>query len=66
MLAEFQQAFAKLLAVVARLSNEELNSPGRFPGTSVERPPWQAIAVHSFEHDREHMEMIRTWLKRTQ
>lgn len=65
-LAEFQQAFDKLLAVVARLSDEDLNMPGRFPGTSVERPPWRVIAVHSFEHDREHIEMIRTWLERMQ
>lgn len=65
-LTEFRQAFEKLLAVVERLSDEDLNTPGRFPGTSVERPPWRAIAVHAYDHDREHIEMIRTWLARTQ
>jgi hypothetical protein len=65
-LTEFQQAFEKLLAVVEHLSDEDLNTPGRFPGTSVERPPWRAIAVHSYNPDQEHIEMIRTWLERPQ
>lgn len=65
-LTEFRQAFEKFLAVVERLSDEDLNTLGRFPGTSVERPPWRAIAVHSYDHDREHIEMIRTWLARTE
>lgn len=65
-LTEFRQVFEKLQAVVERLSDEDLTTPGRFPGTSAERPPWRAIAIHSYDHDREHIEMIRRWLKRTQ
>jgi len=63
-LVEFREAFEKLLAAVEHLTDEDLNMPGRFPGTSAERPPWRAIAIHSYEHDREHIEMIRAWLER--
>jgi hypothetical protein len=38
-LAEFRQAFDKLIAAVERLTGDDLNTPGRFPGTSVDRPP---------------------------
>ncbi|HIO62670.1 MAG TPA: hypothetical protein EYN37_00340, partial [Dehalococcoidia bacterium] len=38
-LAEFRQAFDKLIAAVERLTGGELNTPDRFPGTSVDRPP---------------------------
>ncbi|MFP6568666.1 MAG: hypothetical protein VB961_15490, partial [Dehalococcoidia bacterium] len=38
-LAEFRQAFDKLIAAVERLTGGELNTPDRFPGTLVDRPP---------------------------
>ena len=38
-LAEFRQAFDKLIAAVERLTGDDLNTPDRFPGTSVDRPP---------------------------
>jgi uncharacterized damage-inducible protein DinB len=62
-LHEFRMVFNRFLDVVDRLSNEEINSPGRFPGTTVERPPWRAIAIHTYEHDREHIDMITAWMK---
>lgn len=58
-LAEFRHAFARFLSVVEGLSDAELNQPGRFPDTNADRLPWQAIAVHSYEHDREHIAMIQ-------
>jgi len=61
-LAEFRTAFVRFLSVVEGLSDAALNQPGRFPDTSADRLPWQAIAVHSYEHDREHIAMIRQWL----
>ena len=60
-LADFRQAHERLLNVIERLSEEDLATPGRFPGTSVEWPPWRKIAVHSCHHDREHVDMIRVW-----
>ena len=61
-LAEFRRVHERFVAVVATLSDAELNQPGRFPDTSANRLPWQAIAVHSYEHDREHIALIRQWL----
>jgi uncharacterized protein (TIGR03083 family) len=61
-LTDFRQSFDKLIAAVMGLSDDELNTPGRFPGTTAERPPWKAIAIHSYEHDREHTKDIRTWM----
>lgn len=62
-LTQFRQAHARFLEVVEGLSEEDLSNPGRFPGTSVEWPPWRRIAVHSCDHDREHTEMTRSWLR---
>lgn len=63
-LAEFRTAFTRFMAVVEGLSDADLNQPGRFPDTSAARLPWQAIAVHSYEHDREHIAMIRDWMEK--
>jgi hypothetical protein len=41
----------------------DLVTPGRFPGTSVERPPWLDIGLNSWMHEREHLEGIRAWLR---
>lgn len=64
-LAEFRTAFTHFMAVVEGLSDADLNQPGRFPDTSAARLPWQAIAVHSYEHDREHIAMIRDWMEKS-
>lgn len=64
-LAAFRTAYARFVAVVEGLSDEELNQPGRFSDTATKRLPWQAIAVHSYEHDREHIAMIRHWLQQS-
>ena len=61
-LADFRSAHDRFLKVIEALSEEDLATPGRFPGTSAEWPPWRRIAVHSCDHDREHMAMIRAWL----
>jgi uncharacterized protein (TIGR03083 family) len=61
-LAEFRTVFTRFIAVVEGLSDAELNQPGRFPDTNAVKLPWQAIAVHSYEHDREHIAMIRDWM----
>ncbi len=63
-LADFREAHERFLGVIERLSEEDLARPGRFPGTSPEWPPWRKIAVHSCDHDQEHIDMIRAWLGR--
>src|SRR5262249_51950191 len=61
-LDELRQVFAGFVAAVERLSDEDLVTPGRFPGTSPERLPWQDIADNSWMHEREHVAGIRSWL----
>lgn len=63
-LADFRQAFDMLVTAVDRLSDEDLVTPGRFPGTTGERPPWQDITHNSFQYEREHIAMIRRWDRR--
>jgi uncharacterized protein (TIGR03083 family) len=62
-LAELRQVFVGLVAAVERLSDADLITPGRFPGTSAERLPWQDIGHNSWMHEHEHVAMIRTWLQ---
>lgn len=62
-LAAFRSAHQRFLTVIEALSEEDLATPGRFPGTSAEWPPWRKIAAHSCDHDREHITMIRAWLE---
>lgn len=63
-LTEFDQAFDALVSAVDWLTDEDLVTPGRFLGTAADLPPWKDIAGNSFEHEREHIEMIREWLQR--
>ncbi|MBW7884166.1 MAG: DinB family protein [Caldilineaceae bacterium] len=63
-LTAFRLAFEKLVGVVRNLSDEDLSSAARFPGSTAERPPWRSIAAHSYQHDREHMDMIRRWMEK--
>ncbi len=60
-MADFREAFEMLVTAVEGLSDEDLVTPGRFPGTAVELPPWLDIAHNSFEHEQEHISMIRRW-----
>jgi hypothetical protein len=61
-LTDFRGAFETIVAAVRRLSDEDLVTGGRFPGTSDEHPPWLDIAHSSFSHEQEHIAMIRNWL----
>ena len=61
-LAQLRQVFAGLVAAVDRLSDVDLVTSGRFPGTSAERLPWQDIALNSWTHEREHVEALRAGL----
>lgn len=60
-LDDFSKAHARLVAVVERLSDKDLNDPQRFPwlgGSSIAG----AIAGNSYEHYQEHGELIRKGL----
>jgi uncharacterized protein (TIGR03083 family) len=61
-LAELRRVRTELIDAVSRLSDADLVTSGRFPGTSGERLPWQDIAHNSWAHERDHVAAIRAWL----
>jgi len=61
-LGQLRGVFAQFVAAVDALSDEDLVTPGRFPGTSADRLPWRDIGLNSWMHEGEHVEGIRAWL----
>ena len=61
-LADYRHAHERILRVVERLSEEDLNDPHRFDWWNGE-PIWTSIAGNTYEHVREHRELIEEWLK---
>ncbi len=58
---ESRKSYEQFLALVERLSDEDLNDPQRFPWTEGESI-LAFIADNSYNHYREHSEQIRAWL----
>jgi hypothetical protein len=63
--ATAQEAYAHLVAAVVALTEENGRDPQRFPHMPPGWTPWQFIAVHSYEHYREHTPALRAWLDTT-
>jgi hypothetical protein len=61
-LAAAQQHHQRLLAVVAGMSEADLNDPQKFPWT-IGQPAWQAVAGNSYGHYDDHREGLRVWLE---
>ena len=69
-LAESRQVFQQLLNLVQALSDEDLIDPHRLepffdPLWTDGLPVWKCIAVDSYEHYRQHIPSIRTWLDKS-
>ena len=67
-LAESQQVFQQLVALVEELSDEDLTDPERLgsyldPAWSEGLPVWQCIVADSIEHYHQHIPGIRAWLE---
>ncbi|HWE64466.1 MAG TPA: DinB family protein [Chloroflexota bacterium] len=60
-LAESEQVFGQLLAVVAGCPDEILNDPRRL-GLPEDVVPWTLVANNSYAHYQEHAPAIRAWL----
>ena len=60
-LADLQSTHSGLIAVVQALSDADLNDPHRFAWWDGE-PIWTSIAGNSYDHVREHRELIQGWL----
>ena len=61
-IADWQQAREELLEAIEDLEDEDLNDPDRFPW-SAGRTLLDRIAGNSFDHEQEHIEQIREWMK---
>lgn len=51
-----------MVELVSALPEGDLMEPGRFDWRGGE-PLWPSIAANSYEHYREHIELIQTWLE---
>ena len=62
-LAESEQVFQQLLAIIAASPEQLLNDAQRF-GLPGDIAPWMAVANNSYAHYREHEASVRAWLAR--
>jgi uncharacterized protein (TIGR03083 family) len=60
--AEWRAASEELIDLLAGLSAEDLNDPERF-GWSDGRSLLDRIAGNSYEHEQEHIDQIRAWMR---
>jgi uncharacterized protein (TIGR03083 family) len=61
-IADWQQAREDLLEALEDLDDAALNEPDRFPW-SVGRTLLDRISGNSFDHEQEHIEQIRAWMR---
>jgi len=61
-LASWNEAREDLLDQIAGLSDDDLNDPNRF-AWSEGRTLLDRIASNSYEHEQEHIEQIRAWIR---
>lgn len=61
-LTDFRQTHADLVETVRGMSEKDLNDPHRFDWSDGE-PIWTSIAGNSYEHIREHRELVNKWLR---
>ena len=62
-LAEADDIFAQMLALVESCPPDILNDPHRL-GLPDDMVPWMGVANNSYAHYREHAQAIRAWLAR--
>jgi len=60
-LSDFNAVRKQTVRRVKDFSDEELTTPGYFPGLKAV-PLWEWIANDSFDHESEHAESIQEWL----
>jgi hypothetical protein len=61
-LEDYRRTHGELVATVAEMSEDDLNSTERFEWWRGE-PIWTSVAGNSYEHVDEHVELIRRWLE---
>jgi hypothetical protein len=63
-LAEADEVFGQLLALIAACPEDILNDPRRL-GLPEDMVPWMGVANNSYAHYRQHEPALRAWLERT-
>ncbi|GMR09430.1 MAG: hypothetical protein BMS9Abin28_0248 [Anaerolineae bacterium] len=61
-LAESNQLFGRLWALVSELADEDLVESSRFDQMPEDWEPWEVLANNTYEHYRQHIPDIRAWL----
>jgi hypothetical protein len=61
-LTESQHVHQEMISLLATLSDDELNDPGRFRDMPADWIPWQLIAQNSYEHYADHTAVLQSWL----
>jgi hypothetical protein len=64
LLAEEAALYARMLAGVAALEDDDLNDPGRYREMPGERRPHQVFVGNMHGHYHEHLPELRAWLRR--
>jgi uncharacterized protein (TIGR03083 family) len=61
-LAEAEDVYSRLLALVSGMSAAELNDPGQFANMPADWLPWRVIAGNTYIHYQEHAQNLKDWL----
>jgi DinB superfamily len=61
-LAEAEDVYSRLLALVSGMSAAELNDPGQFANMPADWLPWRIIAGNTYIHYQEHAQNLKDWL----
>jgi epoxyqueuosine reductase QueG len=62
-LSDGRAVHARLVELLAGLTDDELNDPAAFPGMPTEWVPWDVIASNTYEHYDGHAENMEVWLE---
>jgi hypothetical protein len=60
-LAEADEVFGQLLAIIEAVPQDILNDP-KLLGLPEDMVPWMGVANNSYAHYREHEPALRTWV----
>jgi uncharacterized protein (TIGR03083 family) len=61
-IADWQQAREDLIEQLEHLADEDLHDPDRFPWSGG-RTLLERIAGNSYDHEQEHIDQIRAWMR---
>ncbi|HZD36808.1 MAG TPA: hypothetical protein VE130_16505, partial [Nitrososphaeraceae archaeon] len=54
----------ELIKAIQRLSDEDMNDPGRFENMPQDWIPWDLIAGNTYQHYEDHTQDLLDWINR--